>query len=95
MSKADYVRSAMRRGDTQRHHCHWPDCGAQVPPAAWGCKRHWYMLPKALRDRIWDTYAVGQEVAKTPSPAYIAAARAAQDWIAENYPASHQGALPL
>jgi hypothetical protein len=47
----------------------------------WGCKAHWFQLPKDIRDRIWATYQPGQEVSKTPSRQYIEAARAAQDWI--------------
>lgn len=47
----------------------------------WGCKPHWFKLPAALRQDIWDTYRPGQEITKTPSAAYIAAAQAVQDWI--------------
>lgn len=77
-SKAEYVKS---QGQTRRHHCHWPDCNAQVPPAMWGCKKHWFMLPKTLRDKIWATYQPGQEVTLTPSAAYLEAAQEVQDWI--------------
>lgn len=55
----------------------------------WGCQPHWYRLPKALRDRIWRTYRPGQEISKTPSAEYIAAARAAQEWIAGQQPATN------
>lgn len=47
----------------------------------WGCKPHWFRLPKHLRDRIWATYRPGQEITKTPSAAYVAAAKDVQDWI--------------
>lgn len=63
------------------HHCHWPGCTREVPPSQWGCRVHWYMLPKALRNKIWGTYRRGQEIDKNPSPQYIAAAREVQDWI--------------
>lgn len=66
-----------------KHTCHWPDCPREVPPAMWGCRQHWFALPKALRDRIWDTYRPGQEITKTPSAAYIEAAQAVQAWIAD------------
>lgn len=49
----------------------------------WGCRPHWFTLPKPLRDRIWATYRPGQEVTKTPSPAYLEAAHAVQAWIAQ------------
>lgn len=78
-TKAAYVR---RQGQTRDHTCHWPGCGAQVPPAVWGCRKHWFRLPKHLRDEIWRTFRPGQERTMTPSADYLAAARAVQDWIA-------------
>ncbi|HEY1723993.1 MAG TPA: hypothetical protein VGF89_01115 [Steroidobacteraceae bacterium] len=63
------------------HRCHWPGCSALVPPERWGCQPHWYALPAELRRRLWSTYRTGQEISKTPSLEYLAAARAAQDWI--------------
>jgi hypothetical protein len=64
------------------HTCHWPGCGKPVPPAMWGCRPHWFRLPKHLRDLIWVTYVPGQEITKTPSSEYITAAKAVQEWIA-------------
>ena len=78
MSKAEYVRA---QGQTRDHHCHWPGCNKQVPPAMWGCKTHWFKLPANLRARIWATFKPGQEVDGTPSAAYLAAATAVQAWI--------------
>ena len=66
------------------HGCHWPGCQREVPPAMWGCREHWFKLPKPLRDRIWATYVPGQEKTKDPSGAYIDAAHAVQVWIKEN-----------
>lgn len=77
-TKRDYVQ---RQGQTRSHHCHWPDCDKQVPPAMWGCKKHWFQLPGRLRAAIWDTYEPGQEVTMTPSEDYLAVAREVQDWI--------------
>lgn len=59
------------------HFCHWPICEVRVAPKFWGCRMHWYRLPKELRDRIWATYRPGQETDKNPSAAYLAAAREA------------------
>lgn len=56
----------------------------------WGCRVHWFTLPKRLRDRIWATYRAGQEITKTPSASYIEAAQAVQRWIAEQYPATQR-----
>lgn len=82
-TKAAYVKA---QGQTRRHHCHWPGCTRQIPPALFSCRQHWYSLPGDLRAAIWRTYVPGQEVTATPSPAYIAASRAVQDWIAANHP---------
>lgn len=79
-SKYDHVRAARQ---TRRHGCHWPGCEKQVPPAMWGCRTHWFRLPPELRRRIWASYRAGQEVTMSPSPAYIKAARAVREWIAE------------
>lgn len=86
--KAAYV---LRQGQDRRHHCHWPGCTEQVPPAMWGCRRHWCRLPKDLRDRIWRAYRPGQEKDQRPGADYVAAARAVQDWIAA-LPAAERGA---
>lgn len=67
------------------HTCHWPGCGTKVPPAMWGCKSHWFRLPKDLRNRIWATYRTGQEISKTPSREYVEAALAVRDWIEANH----------
>lgn len=79
--KVHYVKS---QGQTRNHHCHWPTCNEQVPPAQWGCKKHWFKLPKRLRDRIWATYKPGQEKTMTPSRAYLLVADEVQRWITEN-----------
>lgn len=81
--KADYVR-ARRRDPARGHHCHWTGCTKQVPAALWGCEKHWYKLPLALRRRIWATFRPGQEESKTPSREYVEVARDVEAWIAEN-----------
>lgn len=78
MSKAAYVKS---QGQTRGHTCHWPGCEAQVPPAMWGCGAHWFRLPSAIRKNIWRSYIPGQEITGNPTPQYIEAAKAAQEWI--------------
>lgn len=70
-----------KQGQTRSHECHWTGCGKMVPPALWGCKAHWFALPKGLRDRIWATYRAGQERDGRPSPEYLAAADEVQRWI--------------
>ena len=47
----------------ERHVCHWPGCGKrQCPPAQWGCRAHWFKLPRAIRNAIWLAYRTGQEI---------------------------------
>lgn len=79
MNKVDYVR---RQRQDRRHECHWPTCDRQVQPAMWGCREHWFRLPKALRDRIWEAYEPGQEVRMDPSDEYLAVVHEVQEWIA-------------
>ena len=55
-----------------------------VPPAAWGCRPHWYKLPGYLRRKIWASFRPGQEVSKTPSRRYVEVAREVQEWIAKH-----------
>lgn len=81
MDKAGYV---LRQRQFRSHDCHWPGCGRQVPPAMWGCKVHWFKLPKALRDRVWATYRPGQERDLHPSADYLTVAREVQAWISAN-----------
>lgn len=79
------VAHVKRAGQTRDHGCHWPGCIKMVPPAQWGCKVHWFKLPKRLRDRIWATYRTGQEEGRAPvSKAYLDAADEVQRWIREN-----------
>ena len=77
--KAAHVRAARQ---TAKHHCHWPGCEAQVPPAMWGCRKHWYALPALLRAKVWRAYRPGQEETKTPTREYVEVAREVQSWIA-------------
>lgn len=85
--KAEKVRHVKKAGQTRDHHCHWPGCTKQVPPALWGCYSHWMKLPKRLRDAIWAAYNPGQEVDGTPSVEYIRVAREVRTWVKENHPA--------
>jgi hypothetical protein len=80
IDKVKYVKS---QGQTRSHECHWPGCDKQVPPAMWGCSRHWYMLPSELRSKVWQTFEPGQEVNMTPSEAYLKVADEVQKWIKE------------
>jgi hypothetical protein len=81
--KVEYVLS---QPQTRKHHCHWPGCSEQVPPAKWGCRKHWYMLPIGLRNKIWAAFKPGQETNLSPSHRYVEVAREVRDWITANRP---------
>lgn len=80
-NKVQYV---LGQKQTRQHHCHWPGCDKQVPPAKWGCLPHWRKLPKHLRDKIWATFEPGQEIKMTPSREYVKVAKEIQEWIMSN-----------
>jgi hypothetical protein len=39
--------------------CHALGCLAAIPDSMLMCRRHWYMVPKPLRDAIWQSYRSG------------------------------------
>lgn len=79
--KAQHVKNAEFIGG---HKCHYPGCDKDVKPAYWGCLKHWYSLPEALRRRLWLHYVPGQEETKNPTAQYVAVANEIQDWIKAN-----------
>ena len=64
------------------HTCHATDCPQRVPPEMFMCKRHWFSLPKRMRDRIWATYRPGQCDDWNITQAYSDAAKEAVTFIA-------------
>jgi hypothetical protein len=54
----------------------------RVPPEMFMCRRHWFSLPKAMRDAIWRTYRAGQCDDWNISAGYADAASAAVRFIA-------------
>ncbi|WP_337175400.1 hypothetical protein [Paludisphaera sp.] len=79
--------------------CCWPGCGAVVPASMWGCKAHWFRLPKSIRDRIWAAYRRGQEEDGSFSPRYAEAFKAAREFAlkanAVEAQEQTQGTLPI
>jgi hypothetical protein len=47
------------------------------------CRRHWFMVPRLLRARVWATYRPGQCDDMKPSGDYAEAAKAAVTAVAE------------
>lgn len=58
------------------HLCTWPGCRRPIPLSEWGCKSHWFTLPKEIRDEIWQGYSRGKL-----SPEWIEANEKALTWI--------------
>lgn len=84
--KADHVRQEIAKGEAGEHGCHWPGgCDVKVPPAQYACQKHWFMIPRALRNRIWAAYSIGQENSKTPSREYLAVVRDIDAWYKSEY----------
>lgn len=65
------------------HHCHAAGCPIRVPQTMLMCKRHWFMVPRAIQSRIWATYRDGQCDDWEISHAYAEAARSAVRAVAE------------
>jgi len=66
-----------------RHLCHARQCQTAVPPRMLMCRKHWFMVPRALQRQVWALYRPGQEVRKDPSPEYLDAATAAVEAVAK------------
>lgn len=56
------------------HHCHAWGCSVSTSPEMLMCRRHWFMVPKSLRDRVWAAYRSGQCEDKRPSDEWHRAA---------------------
>lgn len=63
--------------------CAAAGCAAAVHPSRLMCRAHWFLVPKVLRDRVWDSYRRGQETDPAlASAAYMAAYHAAVAHVA-------------
>lgn len=65
-----------------KHTCHALGCQVSVPPEMLMCRRHWFMVPKAIRDRVWSSYRRGQCDDKSPSREWLKAAKEAIRYVA-------------
>jgi hypothetical protein len=61
------------------HKCNWPNCEKEVPSELWGCKKHWYMLPHVLRNKVVSSETTGNLGMACVS--YASAAEEIQGWI--------------
>jgi hypothetical protein len=67
-----------------KHLCHARNCTADVQPRMFMCRKHWYMLPKKLRDGVWAAYVPGQGIRKDPTGESLATVREAIAVVAES-----------
>lgn len=65
------------------HHCHITGCTTATPPEMFACRRHWFMVPRDIRRRIWKHYRPGQCDDWQPSADYCRAARDAVIAVAQ------------
>ena len=65
------------------HHCHAAGCTQAVPRERLMCKRHWFMVPAAIRSCIWASYRPGQCDDWEITHEYAEAARTAVRAVAE------------
>jgi hypothetical protein len=70
------------------HSCAAKGCNKQVPLKMLMCKKHWFMVPKPMRDTIWAEYSPGQEndMSGLGNEAYMQAVKAAVDYLADQEP---------
>jgi len=66
-----------------RHHCHATCCNVPIRPTLFMCSKHWFMLPKPIRSRVWATYRHGQCDDWNPSREYCLAAKEAVVYLAK------------
>ncbi len=64
-----------------KHQCHAKNCTQSVPPRMLMCKKHWFMVDKPLRDKVWAEYQPGQEINKNPTYTYLLTAKAAIECV--------------
>lgn len=65
------------------HNCHARNCEVPVPPKMLMCRRHWYMVPREMRNRVWNTYQRGQEIGQVlPTEAWFEASKEAIEAVA-------------
>lgn len=75
-------RLKRKKPEPREHHCHAIGCPIEVPPEMLMCKKHWFMVPKAIRNAVWKTYRPGQCDDMRPSEEWFEAAKMAIEAVA-------------
>lgn len=78
-----------------KHTCHAEACVTHVPPSMFMCKSHWFTLPKALRDEVWDEYVFGQEDRMDPTSEYLEVTQRAIEFVAAKEGRRDSATLPF
>lgn len=63
------------------HRCPSPGCEERVPSGRYACRRHWFTIPKPLRDELWQAFRTEGIF----SEEYIAAAAACKEFLKETH----------
>lgn len=79
---------------TPEHTCHAIGCETPCARRMLMCRKHWYMVPPALRVDVWAEYVPGQEETMTPTKKYLKAANAAIQAVAKKEGKSIVDAAP-
>jgi hypothetical protein len=74
---------AVVEAEVEKHECHVETCDTRVHPRLLMCAYHWRLVPTILKLAVWEHYVPGQEVSKTPTAAYLNAAKAAIQAVEE------------
>jgi hypothetical protein len=46
---------------TFTHKCYAAECPYVLPANLLMCKRHWFLVPQGIRNRVWALYRAGKE----------------------------------
>lgn len=68
------------------HRCPARGCPAQIPQTMLFCRRHWFVVPKDMRDEIWRLYR-----AEAGSQAHRAACFEAIEFVNERLAVETEG----
>ena len=61
--------------------CPIPGCKVDVASDMFACKRHWFSLPKYIRDEIWASYRDGIRKRTHPTKRWRMAAHNAMEYL--------------
>lgn len=54
--------------------CPVAGCNERIDPTRLMCRRHWYRVPRPLRDRVWATWRSGQGIVSNEHQEVVLAA---------------------